>query len=264
MESEDDSGIGVKMLADHLVKVKQQYEEQINEMREKVKSMENERDAMRKQVNNLEEEVDARRNEIYRMKRAGTAQYVVEERENWKAIVAQQKQENAKLEKDLQIYRERVSELQKQVAELEERSQTTEPEEEIVIPILPEEDAPADGDAPVAANEEAEESAPDDLSAENKKLMDDLCRMKLELQAAQRTVEETKVANTQLTDQFIRRVDAIEHDHQERENALLASIEALKLKLNLELEKKWELMQELREEEEEENQRGGLISYLWG
>lgn len=48
------------------------------------------------------------------------------------------------------------------------------------------------------------------------------------------------------------------------ENALLASIEALKLKLNLELEKKWELMQELREEEEEENQRGGLISYLWG
>lgn len=26
MESEDDSGIGVKMLADHLVKVKQQYE----------------------------------------------------------------------------------------------------------------------------------------------------------------------------------------------------------------------------------------------
>ena len=78
----------------------------------------------------------------------------------------------------------------------------------------------------------------------------------------------------QLTDQFIRKVDAIERDHQvgicgcvtwqERENALLASIDALKLKLNLELEKKWELQQELREEEEEENQRGGLISYLWG
>ena len=82
------------------------------------------------------------------------------------------------------------------MAELEERSQTAEPEEEIVIPILPEEDAPADGDAPVAANEEAEESSPDDLSAENKKRMGDLCRMKLELQAAQRTVEETKVANT--------------------------------------------------------------------
>lgn len=82
------------------------------------------------------------------------------------------------------------------MAELEERSQTAEPEEEIVIPILPEDDVPADGDAPVAASEEAEESAPDDLSTENKKLMDDLCRMKLELQAAQRTVEETKVANT--------------------------------------------------------------------
>ena len=99
-------------------------------------------------------------------------------------------------ESDVSTLKNANTELQKQVAELEERSQTTEPEEEIVIPILPEEDAPADGDAPVAANEEAEESAPDDLSAENKKLMDDLCRMKLELQAAQRTVEETKVANT--------------------------------------------------------------------
>ena len=70
------------------------------------------------------------------------------------------------------------------------------------------------------------------------------------------------------------RVDELEHDHQvviidrdkgqERENGLLASLEALKLKLDLELEKKWEMMQELREEEVEEQEKGGLMSFLWG
>lgn len=44
----------------------------------------------------------------------------------------------------------------------------------------------------------------------------------------------------------------------------MASIEALKLKLDLELEKKWELLQEVEDEEAEESQRGGFISYLWG
>lgn len=78
----------------------------------------------------------------------------------------------------------------------------------------------------------------------------------------------------QITDQFIHRVDEMERDHQvmtiiwiegqERENGLLASIEALKLKLDLELEKKWEMMQELREEEVEEQEKGGLMSFLWG
>ena len=81
--------------------------------------------------------------------------------------------------------------------------------------------------------------------------------------------------DSQLTDQFIRRVDDLEHDHQvgwfkddfyskERENSLLASIEALKLKLDLELEKKWEMMQEMREEEVHQRERGGLMSFLWG
>ena len=78
--------------------------EQINSMKEKVKGMEVERDAMKKQVHSLEEEGDKRRDEIFRMKRAGTGQYVMEERENWKAIVAQQKQENAKLEKGTSLF----------------------------------------------------------------------------------------------------------------------------------------------------------------
>ena len=45
---------------------------------------------------------------------------------------------------------------------------------------------------------------------------------------------------------------------------LLEAIEGLKKKLDLELEKKWEMMQELREEEVEEQEKGGLMSFLWG
>lgn len=85
------------------------------------------------------------------------------------------------------------------MVELEERDRTAEPEEEIVIPILREEDTPANSDTHLVTSEgtvQTEESSPDDLSSENKKLMDDLCRMKMELQAAQKTVEETKAANT--------------------------------------------------------------------
>ena len=42
---------------------------------------------------------------------------------------------------------------------------------------------------------------------------------------------------------------------------LLEAIEGLKKKLDLELEKKWELIQQLRDEE---NSQQGLISFLWG
>ena len=42
---------------------------------------------------------------------------------------------------------------------------------------------------------------------------------------------------------------------------LLEAIEGLKKKLDLELEKKWELIQQLRDEE---NSHQGLISFLWG
>ena len=45
------------------------------------------------------------------------------------------------------------------------------------------------------------------------------------------------------------------------ENMLLEAIEGLKKKLDLELEKKWELIQQLRDEE---NSHQGLISFLWG
>ena len=42
---------------------------------------------------------------------------------------------------------------------------------------------------------------------------------------------------------------------------LLEAIEGLKKKLDLELEKKWELIQQLRDEEKSHQ---GLISFLWG
>ena len=98
------------MLADHLVKVKIQYEglnmqlmiisvEQINDMLVKMRNMEKEKDEMKRQYKLLEDELEQRRNEVYQLKRANNAQYVMEERENWRAIVTQQKQEIEKLKK---------------------------------------------------------------------------------------------------------------------------------------------------------------------
>lgn len=98
------------MLADHLVKVKMQYEglilpftviciEQINDMLVKMRGMEKEKDEMKRQYKLLEDELEQRRNEIFQLKRANNAQYVMEERENWRAMVTQQKQEIEKLKK---------------------------------------------------------------------------------------------------------------------------------------------------------------------
>ena len=98
------------MLADHLVKVKMQYEglilpftviciEQINDMLVKMRGMEKEKDEMKRQYKLLEDELEQRRNEIFQLKRANNAQYVMEERENWRSMVTQQKQEIEKLKK---------------------------------------------------------------------------------------------------------------------------------------------------------------------
>lgn len=110
MSEDPDTPLGVKMLADHLVKVKMQYEglvlsfmvifiEQINDMLVKMRSMEKEKDEMKRQYKLLEDELEQRRNEVFQLKRANNAQYVMEERENWRAMVTQQKQEIEKLKK---------------------------------------------------------------------------------------------------------------------------------------------------------------------
>lgn len=110
MSEDPDTPLGVKMLADHLVKVKMQYEglvlslmvifiEQINDMLVKMRGMEKEKDEMKRQYKLLEDELEQRRNEVFQLKRANNAQYVMEERENWRAMVTQQKQEIEKLKK---------------------------------------------------------------------------------------------------------------------------------------------------------------------
>ena len=56
-------------------------------------------DEMKRQYKLLEDELEQRRNEVFQLKRANNAQYVMEERENWRAMVTQQKQEIEKLKK---------------------------------------------------------------------------------------------------------------------------------------------------------------------
>ena len=64
--------------------------EQINEMLVKMKNMEKEKAEMQRQYRLLEEELDTRRREIFVLKQENSVQYMMEERENWKAMIAQQ------------------------------------------------------------------------------------------------------------------------------------------------------------------------------
>lgn len=54
---------------------------------------------MKRKYKLMADELEQRRIEIYQMKRESNSQYVMEERENWKAILVQQKQVNSKLER---------------------------------------------------------------------------------------------------------------------------------------------------------------------
>lgn len=54
---------------------------------------------MKRKYKLMADELEQRRIEIYQMKRESDSQYVMEERENWKAILVQQKQVNSKLER---------------------------------------------------------------------------------------------------------------------------------------------------------------------
>ncbi|KAK8801218.1 hypothetical protein WA171_004365 [Blastocystis sp. BT1] len=237
MDSDSDTPVGVKMLADHLVKVKLQYEERINEMIVHMRTVEKEKEEMRKKYKQMEDELELRRQEIFQMKRESSTQYVMEERENWKAVMAQQQQVISKLEKDLAISQERSSALQQQLDTLEIKEEPKIADEEVDSQSLSM--GPPQPQSPPSQDESSS---------------DEFEKLKAEL-------AETKQLNTRLTDQFIHRVDELEREHRERENMLLEAIEGLKKKLDLELEKKWELIQQLRDEE---NSHQGLISFLWG
>ena len=112
MTEESETPIGVKMLADHLVKVKLQYEgsfctysfhwiERINDLLVHIRTIEKEKVELQKRYKQMEDELELRRDEIYQMKREASAQYVIEERENWKAMLNQEKRLNEKLNKGI-------------------------------------------------------------------------------------------------------------------------------------------------------------------
>lgn len=114
MSSESDEGVGVKMLADHLVQVKSQYEsillfyflftlDQVNELTKKLEQLELEKKNMERDYKQMEKELDSKRVEILNMKRANVAQYAIEERENWKAMLQQQKSENKRLQTSISM-----------------------------------------------------------------------------------------------------------------------------------------------------------------
>ena len=62
---------------------------------------------MKRKYKLMADELEQRRIEIYQMKRESNSQYVMEERENWKAILVQQKQVNSKLERGFIFLRKR-------------------------------------------------------------------------------------------------------------------------------------------------------------
>lgn len=64
-----------------------------------MKTIEKEEEEMKRKYKLMADELEQRRIEIYQMKRESDSQYVMEERENWKAILVQQKQVNSKLER---------------------------------------------------------------------------------------------------------------------------------------------------------------------
>lgn len=72
-----------------------------------MKTIEKEEEEMKRKYKLMADELEQRRIEIYQMKRESNSQYVMEERENWKAILVQQKQVNSKLERGFLFLKER-------------------------------------------------------------------------------------------------------------------------------------------------------------
>lgn len=105
--------VGVKVLADHLVKAKLSYEgmslaaslcvsdrssiEQIYQLLTKLKEAKKENDDLKKQMNQMEEELEERRMEIFQFKREYTDHWRIEERENWKSALNQVQRERKRL-----------------------------------------------------------------------------------------------------------------------------------------------------------------------
>ena len=186
--------------------------EQINAMLVKMKAMEKEKTSMQEKYRLLEEELDTRRRELLILKRDDRAQYMMAERENWRAMMAQQKQVNAKLEKgavlfvgfsvDLEISRERIKSLQQQL----EESQTVKivEDEKEVVDASQEEPVPQDTTSAVMgppqpvtppAVVEGIEDAYQQLLSKSTELEEELRRYQEGMKEAKKELEEAKQMN---------------------------------------------------------------------
>lgn len=178
----------------------------------KMKAMEKEKTSMQEKYRLLEEELDTRRRELLILKRDDRAQYMMAERENWRAMMAQQKQVNAKLEKgaallvgssvDLEISRERIKSLQQQL----EESQTVKivEDEKEVVDASQEEPVPQDTTSAVMgppqpvtppAVVEGIEDAYQQLLSKSTELEEELRRYQEGMKEAKKELEEAKQMN---------------------------------------------------------------------
>ena len=112
--------VGVKVLADHLVKVKLSYEEQIYQLLTKLKEAKKENDDLKKQMNQMEEELEERRMEIFQFKREYTDHWRIEERENWKSALNQVQRERKRLAEENDQLKTEISEYKQKIRTLEE------------------------------------------------------------------------------------------------------------------------------------------------
>ena len=69
-----------------------------------MQELELEKTQMERAFKKMEKELDQKRVEILNMKRANVAQHAIEERENWKAVVMQQKSENKRLQSGILLF----------------------------------------------------------------------------------------------------------------------------------------------------------------
>ncbi|KAK8795669.1 hypothetical protein WA158_000326 [Blastocystis sp. Blastoise] len=126
MSSSESTPVGVKVLADHLVKVKLSYEEQIYQLLTKLKVADKENKELKNTLNSMEEELEERRSELFQLKRESSDHWRIEERENWKAALNQVQRdrkrladENTQLKNDVENYKNRINNLEKQLLDHE-------------------------------------------------------------------------------------------------------------------------------------------------
>ena len=78
---------GLRLLSEHLAKVKQQSEVAVQALGEKAKVLESENDLLRRQLQACLDELDFRNGQVEQLKMENTKKWRVEERNDWRALV---------------------------------------------------------------------------------------------------------------------------------------------------------------------------------